>query len=1379
MKRLVILFVLMLLLPVVFALDAYEPDNSYTNSKNIPTDGTWQTHTFDPAGDTDFINFSAVAGAYYLIRTVNLTSADITDTQIFLLDRNGVTPLSADEAGFVGADWSARIVWRANSTGTYYVQVNESGGSAGGSYNISVERQGTLSPYLVYPSSWMNASKHKTFNFTAGVTCTGGPCRDVRAVLDPEQREEMPVKLDSAVASMMDVSGEVAVIVKLKDRPVESLTMDDIARFKRSKKAREAFVQRYEELDAEQRSVRRERLKQQINENQDAVLGSMDVEDLSGRGGRGGGVSAASDVDFRLKHRYSTLNGFAGTVTKRGLQKLLNNPDVEYVSFDRPVQAFLSGSVPLINAKYDVWSLQVGGQNITGEGQTVCVIDTGIAYSHADFGGLSGFPNAKVIGGYDFVNLDNDPADDHYHGTHCAGIAASQHATYTGVAPGARLVAMKVLNASGSGVYSNIAAAIDWCVANASSLNISVISMSIGSWYIYDNNGFGCDDFEPLMTEAINNAVADNIFVAVAAGNRFTSGDVGIALPACIRNATSVGITDKSDNLISWGQRGFTLDLMAPGYDIYSTYFLGGHAGSDGTSMSAPHVAGTAALIQQYFRLKYNRTLAPQEIERMMKFNGKSLYDAVTGLTYTRVDSYGAVTDKGAVPTTVGALPFYTTTANPHDSSCLDEMADGKSCNVSWIVNATGDLSNYTFFVIFETDYMSNITLKFNITIVNSLPVLLSPSLNNETGNTTTVFNFSVNYSDEDNHSPSFIHVIINGTNYSMLPEDVSDLNYSDGKLYYYQTLLAEGNYTYHFNASDGFNTTSTSVVYAPNVTDNIPPQINLSSPVDNANVSSALQQFTFNASDESQESVNCSLTFDGVVVNYTVLTTNPSVVLSHAIPSEGAHLWNISCNDSKNIAVSGTRTLRYDATPPSVALRSPANGTVLYTNVSDFSFNVTDNMFSAVSCALYSGGSVYAANQSVSNATDTTFSAVSLPAGSLSWLVNCTDSALNRANSSSRTVIVPQENSTSSFTTAANVTYNISSTTNIAINLTTRESTTGTLAVAQFNTNPESVSAESSNGFAALGLSRFVALNASAEVVGNLSWYILNIYYSDGELPSTIDESTLRIYYFNASSGQWQQETDGGVDTSANRVWANITHFSTFSAGGSAESVVTTGGGGGGGGGSATASKEPIVVMPTYSVSLVEAPKNQQISVVYQGNSYLFKVAEFTGTILTIRSPSLESSAVANGLTKGFDLDSDGKFDIQIGYSGSYAQKAMVLFYLVQKPESISLLPPAPRKPREAPLEEIEAAEEVVEEVLPAPLAASAAASVEGRMPGPAVEGSFFAKNRMLLVYIGSVAALIVVVFLVMHIFTRGPGPKPAAKDEIKKAVEKVKKQK
>src|SRR3989344_3687382 len=253
---------------------------------------------------------------------------------------------------------------------------------------------------------------------------------------------------------------------------------------------------------------------------------------------------------------------------------------------------------------------KVQSMGFQGEGQTVCVIDSGINYTHPALGGCTqaqflGGTCSKVIGGYDFYNNDKDPMDDAGHGTHVAGIVASEDATYKGVAPNSKLVALKVCNSSSKDgcSYGAIKKAIEWCVGNASVYNISIITISIGD----KNANIGyCDDFSnenKNITKAINNAIAQNIIVTAASGNERSY--LGINAPACIQNATSVGATydypgtwgelnidfsefefglistsicnewTAKDRIACFGNRYKNLDVLAPGARITSTVISG------------------------------------------------------------------------------------------------------------------------------------------------------------------------------------------------------------------------------------------------------------------------------------------------------------------------------------------------------------------------------------------------------------------------------------------------------------------------------------------------------------------------------------------------------------------------------------------------------------------------------------------------------------------------------------------------------------------------------------------------------------------------------------------------------------------------------------
>ena len=289
------------------------------------------------------------------------------------------------------------------------------------------------------------------------------------------------------------------------------------------------------------------------------------------------------------------FNGFAMTIQRGELEQLKRKLGEERIFIDEQAYADLSQSTALIGAN-QVWSLtDAAGLNLTGKNVRVAIIDTGIDYLHSDLGACLG-STCKVVGGYDFVNEDADPMDDHGHGTHVAGIVSASGAA-NGVAPGARLLAYKVLSKDGSGWNSDIIAAIDRAVKDGA----KIINLSLG--------GRGTPD-SPI-SKAVDAAVANGVFVVVSAGNQGDQGFGTISAPGVARQAFTVGASDRTDHVAWFSSKGAVSgytelnkpDLVAPGVGILSTYSKSGDTSGSailsGTSMAAPHVAGAAALLFQ------------------------------------------------------------------------------------------------------------------------------------------------------------------------------------------------------------------------------------------------------------------------------------------------------------------------------------------------------------------------------------------------------------------------------------------------------------------------------------------------------------------------------------------------------------------------------------------------------------------------------------------------------------------------------------------------------------------------------------------------------------------------------------------------------------
>ena len=209
-----------------------------------------------------------------------------------------------------------------------------------------------------------------------------------------------------------------------------------------------------------------------------------------------------------------------------------------------------------------------------GEGVKVVVIDTGVDRSHPDLAGL-------LAGGWNATSKEKpeDYNDDNGHGTHVAGTIAAidNELGVVGVAPKVALYGVKVLDANGSGTFSDVIAGMEWAVTN----KMQVANMSLGA-----SRG------NESLKAAVEAMAKAGVTLVAAAGN---SGRA-VGFPAAYPDAICVAASNSGDRTASFSSRGPEVDFIAPGVDVQSTYMGGGYDSLSGTSMAAPHVAGLAAL---------------------------------------------------------------------------------------------------------------------------------------------------------------------------------------------------------------------------------------------------------------------------------------------------------------------------------------------------------------------------------------------------------------------------------------------------------------------------------------------------------------------------------------------------------------------------------------------------------------------------------------------------------------------------------------------------------------------------------------------------------------------------------------------------------------
>ncbi|NCQ97002.1 MAG: hypothetical protein GPJ13_17845, partial [Microcystis aeruginosa W11-06] len=523
--------------------------------------------------------------------------------------------------------------------------------------------------------------------------------------------------------------------------------------------------------------------------------------------------------------------------------------------------------------------------NITGQGQSIVIIDTGADLNHPLFGpdtDNNGIAD-RIIYQYDFADNDNDASDKNNHGSHITSIAAQ-------IAPDANLIILKVFKDNGSGYFADLEEALQWVNTNANTYNVASVNLSLG-----DSQNWTTQASRYGIGDELAAIAGQNILIAAAAGNSFYTfnSTPGLAYPAIDPNVISVGAvwandfgsrtfsngavdyTTFEDAIASFSQRHPLLDVFAPGILITGANATGGTVITGGTSQATPYISAIATLSQQIAQTYLGRELTLTEFSALLDttsdliIDGDNEQDNVTntGATYPRINALALA--EGILnlnPTSSGSNSSNTSNNGTNDPLYVP---DNTVSLVHTITLTAGQIAN---------------NIDFGNQKLNQPPTLsnISKTINEDNSLTFTLTDFTAAFSDPDNNSLTKIQitslpnngVLKFGTQAIVLNQEINatDLN----NLTFTPNTNFNGNITFNWNGYDG-------TVYAVN-----PATVNITvNSVDDAPVvNNALTPVTVDE-DAADTIIDLSDVFtdvDGDVITKTVFSNSNNGLVTASI---------------------------------------------------------------------------------------------------------------------------------------------------------------------------------------------------------------------------------------------------------------------------------------------------------------------------------------------------------------------------------------------------------------------------------------------------------------------------------------------------------------